>query len=268
MDVGAIVLLAYVLLKVDYWRPRTREDVIRIVVSGLLLLFAGTGLIYLGLQSTTSGVGAIILSLSPVITVALAAVLLPSERLSRVGRVGVLVAFVGVGFVVQPNPNDFLSGNLKGEEFLLLGATAVGFGNVLLRRSNATISPVALTAWALVIAAPAMHLLSFGIGERPSMIDPTVVALFSVLYLGIFEMAIAISLYFLLIGDIGASRTSFVQYTIPIITLITGWLVLGEQLTGEALVGFLIIFVGFLLLNYDDVLQMSRRLRTRVAAGG
>jgi drug/metabolite transporter (DMT)-like permease len=268
MDVGAVVLLAYVVLRVDYWRPRTRNDVVGVLVGGLLLLFAGTALIYLGVQDTTSGVGAIMMSLSPVVTVALAAALLPDERLARVGLLGVVVAFVGVGFVVQPNPNDLLAGNIKGEELLFLGALAVGLGNVLLRRSNATMPPVALTAWALLVGAPAMHALSFGLGERFSMVDPTLIAIAAVLYLGVFEMAIAISIYFLLIGDIGATRTSFVQYTIPVVTLITGWLVLGEEITAEALVGFAVIFVGFLLLNYDDVMQLSRRAWSRGVPGG
>lgn len=268
MDVGAVVLLAYVLLRLDYRRPRTRNDVVGVLVGGVVLLAAGTAFIYLGLQTTTSGVGAIVLSLSPVVTVALAAGLLPDERLPPVGLFGVLVAFVGVVLVVQPSPGDVLAGNLGGEELLLVGALAVGVGNVLVRWSDASMPPVALTAWALLIGAPTMHVASFAAGERLSMVDPSLTAVAAVLYLGVLEMGIAISLYFLLIVDVGASRASFVQFSVPVVTLIAGWLVLNEQLSVEALVGFLVIFVGFLLLNYDVVGRTVRRLRARLVPSG
>ena len=267
LDVAAILLLAYVVLRTDYWRPRTRRDVMGIVAGGAFLIFGSLALLFVGLQQTTSGVAAIIFSLDPVLAVALAAVLLPDERFSRLGLLGVVVALVGVAIVVQPSPGHFLSGNLQGEEYVLLGATSLALGGVLVRLSKHEMDETALTAWSIAVAAPAMHLTSLGVGESVASVDPTPTALAALVYVGVFMTAIAYPIYFSLIERIGVTRTSFVQYLVPVVASVVGWLVLGERLPPEAFVGYFVIFLGFLLLNSDEVENVVGRFRPATEPG-
>ncbi len=265
IDIAAVLLLAFVILGPHDWRPRTRRDALGVAAGGIFFVFGMLALLFIGMQQTTSGVAAIIFSFDPVLTVALAAVLLTDERLSRLGLVGVVVALVGVGIVVQPTPGHFFSGNLQGEEFVLLGVTSLALGSVLIRWSNHQMNEIALTAWAMVVAAPAMHLVSLAVGESVTSVNPTLTALAALLYVGVFMTAIAYPIYFTLIEEIGAVRASFVQYVVPIVASIAGWLILAEQLPREAFVGFLVIFLGFLLLTFEDVENAVERLRLTIA---
>jgi drug/metabolite transporter (DMT)-like permease len=261
IGVSAVVLLAYVSLTVDDWLPRTRRDALGIVAGGIVFIAAGNVFYFLGLQRTASGIFAIVLSFDPVLTIALGSLLLSDERLSRVGLVGVLVALVGVGIVVQPDPSHFLSGNLRGEEYALLCATSIAVGTVLQRWSNHDIGPSALTAWGMVLAVPTLFLVSVGVGESVTQIEPTLTALASLLFLSLVSTVIGYTLYFNLIEDVGAIRASLVQYALPVVASLAGWVVLGEQLPPEALVGYLVIFVGFLLLNAEGVEHLAGWVR-------
>lgn len=263
IDIAAVLLLAYAALRFDDWRPRTRRDAVGILAGGAFLIGGMMGFLFLGLQDTTSGVAAIVLSLDPVLTVAFAALLLADERLTRIGLVGVLVALVGVGIVVQPSPADFLSGNLAGEEYVLLASVSLALGSVLVRWSNHDIAPTALTAWAMVVAAPMMHLASVGVGESFAAIDPTPTALGALFFVAVVAGAGGYALMFDLIEEIGAVRASFLQYAVPVVASLGGWLLLGERLPPEAFVGYLVIFAGFLLLNADGVRSAIGWVRSR-----
>ncbi|MFB9804789.1 EamA family transporter [Haladaptatus pallidirubidus] len=113
----------------------------------------------------------------------------------------------------------------------------------------------------MVVAAPAMHVVSVGVGESIASVEPTLTALIILLYVGVFMTAVGYSTYFMLIEDVGAVRASFVQYLIPVVASVTGWLVLSERLPPEALFGYLVIFVGFLLLNFEAVKTAIGRVR-------
>lgn len=263
IDIAALVLLAYVLLRSGDWRPRTRRDAIGILSGGVFLIAGTMAFAFIGLQYTTSGVAAIILSLDPVLTIALAALVLADERLTVLGYVGILVALVGVGIVVQPTPSHFLNGNLAGEEYVLLGVLSLAIGSVLVRWSNHDIAPSALTAWAMVVAAPLMHLVSFAVGESFASIQPTTAALVALLYAGVVAGAGGYAMWFDLIGEVGAVRASFLQYLTPVVASLGGWLLLAEQLPPEAFAGYFVILTGFLLMNADSVKTVLGRLRGR-----
>ncbi|WP_164974781.1 DMT family transporter [Halegenticoccus tardaugens] len=268
IDIAAALLLAYVVLRTDGWRPTTGRDARAILAGGALVVFASNAFLFLGQQYTTSGVAAIIYGLDPVLATALAAFLLPAERLSRAGVAGLVVGLIGVTIVVQPNPSDLLGGDLEGEELVLLAATSIATGSVLVRRAGSSIPATAQTAWSMALAAPAMHAASLLAGESFAAVRLTETALVAMVYIGVFSTAIAYALYFELIDDVGPARASLVQYVIPIFAVLGGWALLGERLPPEAAVGFLLVFLGFVLLNADAAKGAGKRIRARSGAIG
>jgi drug/metabolite transporter (DMT)-like permease len=81
---AAALLLGFAAAAGHRWVPRTAGDRTAVLAGGTFLI-GGTGLTFVGQQFTTSGVAAIIFSLVPVLTVGLAAWLLPAEHLTRLG---------------------------------------------------------------------------------------------------------------------------------------------------------------------------------------
>lgn len=249
-DLAAALLLTYVALTRDDWRPRTRRDVVGIAVTGIPALGLSNALLFTGQQFTTSGVAAIIFSLAPVLTPVFAFVLLADERITSRGAVGLLVGLLGVGIVIDVNPADLLAGDPTGRIILLGGATSVALGSVLIQKVDAPLSSTVETAWGLPLGAITLHLASIAAGESITAVEWTLPAFVTLGYVGAFAGAIAYTAYFALLSDAGPIQANLINYAIPVVATLLGWLLLGERLSGTTLLGFLVIFAGFVLLKY------------------
>lgn len=254
-DVAAVVLLGYVLVSRSRAEivPATRGDVYSIVTTGVLVIGLANALLFVGQQYATSAVGAIVFSLTPILTPVFAAVLLSTERLSRRGGVGMLLGLVGVALVVSPDPATLLGGDAIGRAILFAGAVSAALGTVLIRRSNATLSSTVRIAWGLPLAAGLSHGFAIGAGESVASIVWTPTALLALAYVSIVAGVFAYAAYFSLLDSSGAIRANLVFYVVPVVSTIGGAALLGEAITATALVGFLTIFAGFAVLGSESI---------------
>lgn len=253
-DVAALALLGYVLAtrSREELLPRTRGDVLGVLSTGLFALGLSNALIFVGQQSATSAVAAIVFSLNPILTPVFAALLLADERLSARGGLGMVIGLLGVGLVVSPDPATLLSGGL-GKLVLFAGAVSAALGSVLIRWAGGELSSTVRTAWSLPVAAALCHALSVGTGESvaSAIWSPTAIA--ALLYVGVFAGAVAYIAYFGLLDTTGAIRANLVFYVVPVVSTLGGWALLGEAITSSALVGFLTVFAGFAVIGSESI---------------
>jgi len=260
-DVGLVPLLAYTVVRTDDWRPTSRDDFEAVLGSGLFL-FGGTGLLFVGQQTVPSGVAAMLQSLVPIVT-ALWAFLLLGERLSVGGALGVGFAVVGVGFIVQPDPDNLLAGDTVGRLIILGQVTGVALGTVWLQRVEPDIGRVPMTGWGMAVGAAVLHAVSFGLGEAPDAGAATPAAIGAVLYIGVFGTALAFLLYFAMIERQGAFETTLIGYVVPIVATVVGVFVLGERISPLTLLGFGLVVAGFGVLKRRAIAEL-----TGLATGG
>lgn len=256
---SAALLLGYALSTTDRWRPRTRGDRTAVLAGGTLFI-GGTGLSFVGLQFTTSGVGAIVFSLIPILTVLAAWVLLPEERPDRRGLLGVVVGFVGVAIVVRPDPAA-LGTSVVGELLVLSSAAGVALGTVLVRRSRPTMSVVALTGWAMAVGATVQLGFALALGESLAAVRPTLSALVALVYLAVVGGAVGFVVYFTLLERLGPLEINLIAYLVPIVTVAIGWAFLDEPVVPAMVAGFLVVLVGFGLLTDREIAAELARLR-------
>ncbi|WP_424003847.1 DMT family transporter [Haloarcula salina] len=253
-DVAALVLFGYVFAtrSRDELLPRTRGDVLGVLSTGLFAIGLSNALIFVGQQSATSAVAAIVFSLNPILTPVFAALLLADERLSARGGFGMVIGLLGVGLVVSPDPAMLLSGGL-GKLVLFAGAVSAALGSVLIRWAGGELSSTVRTAWALPVAAALCHALSVGTGESLSAAVWSPTAIAALLYVGVFAGAVAYIAYFGLLDATGAIRANLVFYVVPVVSTLGGWALLGEPITSSALVGFLTVFAGFAVIGSESI---------------
>lgn len=253
-DIAATVLLGFCVFWVPEWIPRHRNDQLAILGGGIFLI-AGNGFLFIGQQTVPSGVAAILQGMIPIGT-AVWALLFLGERLSKPGVLGVAVAFLGIGFVVQPDPSNFLGGDTVGRLIILLQVTSVALGGVLVQRAGPSISRVALTGWSMLLGALVLHLVSLGVGEWPGegVVEPTAIG--ALLYLGVFATAIAFYIYYYILEEHGAFEASLVAYLVPVVATLVGVFVLGESIGLLAFAGFGLVAVGFGLLKQEALVEI------------
>ncbi|QLH79422.1 DMT family transporter [Halosimplex rubrum] len=260
-DVAAVALFAFVALtrSREQLVPRTRGDLGGIVATGLFAIGLTNALLFVGQQYVTSGVGAIIASLNPILTPVFAAVLLADERLSARGAVGMALGLLGVGLVASPDPAALLSGGVFGEAVLLVSAVCGALGSVLIRRADADLDSTVRVAWGLPLAALVTHALSLGAGESVAAVSWNAEALLALGYVAVFAGALAYIAYFGLIDSVGAIRANLAFYVVPLVATLGGWALLGETISGLAVAGFLVVFAGFAVIGSESFARPGLR---------
>lgn len=253
-DVAAVALFAFVALTRSREEivPRTRGDVGGIVATGLFAIGLTNALLFVGQQYVTSGVGAIIASLNPILTPVFAAALLADERLSARGAVGMALGLLGVALVANPDPAAFASGGVLGEGLMLVSAVSGALGSVLVRRADADIESTVRLAWGLPLAAFVTHAFSAGAGESLTAVSWNADALLALAYVALFSGALAYVAYFGLIDDVGAIRANLAFYVVPVVATLGGWALLGETVSALAVGGFLVVAAGFAVIGSES----------------
>ncbi|WP_246045719.1 DMT family transporter [Halorussus ruber] len=256
---SAALLLGYALATTDYWRPRTRADWLAVLAGGVFFI-GGSGLTFVGQRYTTAGIAAVVFSAIPILTVLVGHVLLPDERLSRRGALGLVVGFLGVAISVRPDPANLGSGVL-GPALVFAAALSVTVGTVLVRRVSPPMPTVALTGWAMALGATMQAGLSAAIAEETAAVRLDPAALLAVGYLAVFASGIGFVVYFDLLARFGPLEVNLVSYLVPVVSVAVGWWLLDEAVYPSTLAGFGVVVVGFLLLKNRELAAELARYR-------
>ncbi len=196
-------------------------------------------LLYWGEVSVPSGLTAVLFSLAPLVTAAMARAF-GLERLHRGKVLGALVALAGVVLL--------FSSELDARAPLLPMLAVIGalvsacLGAALYKRGPRQ-SVVAANVVANAVGAVFCVTISLLVGERP-MLPRTAASLVPVLYLAIAGSVGAFVIFTWLIQHWELSRASFVAVIVPLVALSLGVLVKGERVTPMLAAGSTVVLVG------------------------
>ncbi|MFP4591508.1 MAG: DMT family transporter [Halobacteriales archaeon] len=252
-DLAGVLMLGFALVATDRWRPRTREDWLVVAIGGTFMIAGYHAFLFVGEQGTTSAAAAIIVSLSPILTTAFARGLLPDERLTAVGLLGLGVGFAGVIVLSEPDPGNLLDARTTSIGLILFAAAAFALGSVLTRRVDDDLPIETMEAWSMLIGAGLMHLISLGLAESPSAVVWTLEAGVALGYLVVVASAIGFLIYFDLLERLGPIEINLVSYAAPVAAAVTGLLFLGERPTIAMGLGFALVLLGFLTIKRDAI---------------
>ncbi|KQZ82358.1 hypothetical protein ASD56_15420 [Microbacterium sp. Root166] len=253
---GALALGLFVLISREHlprrlriWGHMTVLAVTFCVVPFLLFSWAQ--------QHVTSGLASIYNATTPIMTAIMAGLLLRVEKLKRLQIAGIGVGILGVVVIIGPWQGLDLSQSLVAQ-LAILGATACyGFSLAYMRKfvSDTGMSALMFSFLNIGIAAVIMVVLSPAIAFTPVHLDPWIVT--SVVLLGCLGTGIAYVWNQNVVRAWGPTRASTVTYITPLVGVLLGVIILGEQLSWNEPVGALIVFLGILLAQ--DRLRRRRK---------
>ncbi|WP_280535611.1 EamA family transporter [Halopenitus sp. POP-27] len=263
-DVAAVVMLGYAALIVDDPIPRTRGEWTLVAIGGVLLIAAYHVFLFIGESDphVTSAVAAVLVSLSPVLTTVFARGFLPEERLTIVGTVGLLFGLGGVIVLTNPDPGSLLGDGAVPKLLVFLAAASFALGTVLTRTVDAQLPIETMEAWSMLIGAAIMHIVSIGLGESVGDVVWSSEAILALGYLSIAASAIGFLVFFDLLERLGPIEINLVSYVAPVFAALSGWVFLDEIITIATVLGFLLIFCGFLLVKREAIRAEIVRYRS------
>ncbi|WP_461110199.1 DMT family transporter [Streptomyces calidiresistens] len=195
-----------------------------------------------GQQTVDSGLAGVLNATTPLWSIVLG-LALGSERGLRPARAaGLLLGFAGTIVLLAPWQGG---GSIGWGALAILGAAvsyALAFtymGRTLVGKGTPTIS---LSA-AQLIAASGLTAVVMPIGGLES-IDPGPVVLGAAVVLAVLCTAITFHLTYRIINDEGATNAAAVGYLLPVVAVLLGAVVLGENPGIRGVVGMVVILVG------------------------
>lgn len=262
-DIAAVLMLCYAAVTTRRWLPDTRRAWTAVIVGGCLFVAVHHALLFAGQRYVTSAVAAVVVCLDPILAAAFGRVLLPEERLSPIGGLGLLFGVLGVAVVADLSPAALFGANVLGIVLVGLSAAAFAFGAVMLERLRTDLPVQSLQAWMMVVGAPLLHGVAWLLpGEEVATLTWSWPALVGLGYLAVVAAGFGYLLYFELLDRVGAIEINLVAYATPIFAAGGGWLVLGEQFHIRTLLGLGSIAVGFALIKREALKTMLRDFRT------
>jgi len=260
-DLAGLLVLAYAAYATDRWRPRGREEWTVVAIGGALLIAAYHAFLFVGERGTTSAAAAIVVSLSPVLTTGFARALLPEERLTRLGTVGLLIGFIGVVVLTGPEQEALLDTRTVSLGLVFLAAASFALGSVLTRRVDDALPIETMEAWSMLVGAVLLHVVSLALSESVDDVQWSNEGVLALTYLVVVASAVGFLIYFDLLDRLGPIEINLVSYAAPIVAAATGYLFLDETPTALAAGGFFLIFLGFVLLKRDALRETCERVR-------
>ncbi len=189
------------------------------------------------LPSSLSG---LLIASVPVIGAVLARVT-GTDRLDRRRVTGLVLGLGGVAALVGL---DVSGANLGAALSLMVVAFGYALGPWILARYLSDLPGIAVMAGALTLCALVYApIAAFALPSRS--LSGSVVA--SVAVLTVVCSALAFVLFFALVGEMGAMRTTVITYVNPAVAVILGVAVLGERVDAGTGLGFILILAGSFL---------------------
>jgi drug/metabolite transporter (DMT)-like permease len=206
--------------------------------------------IYVGMLYTDAARAGILINTSPFIVV-LGAYWFLRERLGILRISGLVLAFIGVYFVFLGKPSTWKPSMLLGD-LLELGAAAFwGATTVYIKKYLAgKVHPIHTFLYQLVFSIPVIFLCMIVLEDK-WIIDVNTASVIALLYASIIVAFASYLTWFKLVHTYPVSQLAVFTFLSPFFGVISGAVILGEQLTAGLIFGLLFVSAGIYLANYQ-----------------
>jgi drug/metabolite transporter (DMT)-like permease len=249
---GRTLIAAAALFVAMRWRgeslPRARREWLLLIAMGIFNGVIPYTAITWGETHITSALAAILTATMPLFTIILAHFWTQDERLTTAKVAGITLGFVGVIILFLPELRRGFQMEFWGQFAVVVAAASYAIATLFARRHLRGVSHVVASTGQLGSAALWMLPLSLAF-DHPLALRPSLAAMGSLITLALLGTAFAYVLYYWLIENTGATRTSLVTYLIPITGVMWGAMLLDEAIEWEAIVGLALIIAGVALVN-------------------
>lgn len=251
------ILLVWARFSKDYEAPTLKQWRTSFIV-GTLLLLGGNGGVVLAQHYIPSSLAALLVATEPLWIVILSWLWLRNTRPNWKVVLGLLLGFAGVWMLISGRasgaPGTEGIGQWIGIIAVIVGAMSWATGSIYGLRGSTPKS--SLLAAGMQMISGSVSLLIVGvIRDEWSTFDPSAVSfnsLFGLGYLIIFGSLVGFTAYSWLLKNARPSMVATYAYVNPVIAVLLGWLIAGESMTGQMLIGAGIVVGSVVLITSQN----------------
>lgn len=216
-----------------------------------------------GVKLTSPTISAVIIATIPLVVPVFAWFWL-KEKLTALNILGLVVSFTGVVIMLLNNNLSFDADPLGVAALMFAVFSAVGFA-ILLKKLSSHYSPILIIAIQNLLGL--LFFLPIFLGFEFSSflaIKPDAEVIMSLLALAILCSSLAYIGFTLATREIGVSRTNIFANLIPVSTAIFSFLIIGEEINTQKILGIVIVILGLLFSQLKKNKPISRIETTKI----
>lgn len=219
-------------------------------LTGIATITGGNGFVTWGMQYVSSGLAAIIGSLTPVLVVLLSLAWHGKERIHGRMIMGVLLGFVGLALIFREGWQDFIRPEYRwGIAGCFASVFTWSLGTVMAKQWNSPgVSPLLNAGLQITSGGLGGFIMSFFF-DTSHTIHHSTQGWMAVVYLATIGSALAFTLYMFVLKHLSATISSLYTYINPVVAILLGWALLGEALTPWEVVGMALTILGVWIVN-------------------
>ena len=242
---SVIILTTYLIIKKSFMKIKKRDWKLFLMLSLFepFIYFLGESF---GLTYVSATVCSVLISTIPVFAT-IGAWLVFKERLKMINYAGVVLSFIGVVVFIL-NKDGSISLNIKGLGLLTIAVlSAVGY-NLTLSRLVGTYKPVYIVNVQNIIGAVLFLPLFLIIDLNHFINTPFTFSMFKpIIELSVFASCSAFILFAYSVRNMGITKANVFSNIIPVFTALFSFIIIGEKLTFQNIIGMIIVSAGLLM---------------------
>ncbi len=249
LSFSVIILTSYLFITKKFMKIKKGDKKVFLMLALFEPFFYFLGESF-GLTFVSATVCSVLISIIPVFA-AIGAWLIFKERLKAVNYAGIIFSFIGI-LVFILNKDGNISFNTKGLALLFLAiVSAVGY-NLTLSRLVGTYSPVYIVSVQNIIGASLFLPLFLILDLKHFINTPFTFNMFKpIIELAVFASCGAFILFAFSVRNIGISKANVFTNSIPVFTALFSFILFGEKLTVQNIIGMVIIIAGLFMSQID-----------------
>ncbi len=221
----------------------SRREIASSALLGFLMLVCAMGMLAYAEQHVATGVAALIVAIVPLWVVILRA--FSGDRPRLLTWLGVAVGLIGLAVLLLPQSSGGQGdARLWWSLGIMAGSSCWAVGSFLQPRLQTPSDPLVLTFFEMLAGGVLMIVIGTAIGERWDFSMISARSLWALAYLITFGSLVGFVAYVWLIDNAPLSLVSTYAYVNPVVAVILGVLLHGENVSSALLFGGAIVVVG------------------------
>lgn len=235
--------------------PRDRSEWKKMIIASLLAIVGGNFFLTIALLYINGGFAPVITSLESTIFIT-SCYIFAGDKFKKAAWIGMAIGFSGLLVMFWPaiseifqNPNEDTQNYTLALIFLFLTACCWGSSSYYVRHHKIETPLFMQTSIQYIFACCSFVILSL-VMEDLSYTGISKSAWGAFAYVVIFTTVFGYAAFMYILPKLPAQLTATKAYIIPLISIITGYVVLGETLNVFQIIGGVIILGGVCLVNF------------------
>jgi drug/metabolite transporter (DMT)-like permease len=247
---ASLCLVIIALMRVKFpWHKRARRS----YFAASITIYGAMITTYWGAQFIPSGLISVIFGMTPIVTSIFTMILLGERNINLTKWAGMILGIIGLAIIFNAELN-INANSIKGLLAVLLAVFLYSFSSVWVKRENASIPALAMTAGGLLVALPFYGITWLLIGTETVPTTISTRGLLSIVYLGIFGSVIGFMFYYYIIKNIDVKKVALITLITPILALILGQNLNGESIHMTIWLGSGIVLIGLAIYQFDELI--------------